>query len=74
MQKIFGSDQSYQEYRNLAEIGHKTNQRNTIREEISDKNQNSFSSPFNGDRKLDQSVSQLPKAQLTPSWKVLVDV
>jgi hypothetical protein len=53
MQKIFGSDQSYQEYRNLAEIGHKTNQKNTIREEISDKNQNSFSSPFNGDRKLD---------------------
>ena len=53
MQKIFGSDQTYQEYRNLAEIGHKSSQRNTIREEISDKNQKSFCSPYDGDRKLD---------------------
>jgi len=76
MQKIFGSDQSYHEYRNLAEIGHKTHQRNTIKKDIisADKNSNSFSSPFYGDRKLDQSVSQLPRAQQTPVGKVMIDM
>lgn len=39
-----------------------------------DKNNNSFSSPFNGSRKTDQSLSQLPKAQLTPTGKVKADI
>ena len=60
----------------MAEIGHKSHQRNTIQEEIIsvDKNNNSFSSPFNGSRKIDQSVSQLPKAQQNSAGKVLAEI
>jgi hypothetical protein len=63
MQKIFGSDQTYQEYRNLAEVGQRNPQRPTVREEIfgADNKNLSFSSPFNGSRKLDQSTSHLPQ-------------